>query len=236
MGLGRPVSRILLYPAIHLRGVPGPLWERLRLPARNASRRQGQFGLLAPVVCLAGPSRDTAGGLLPHPFTHHLCRREAPRPSAGLLSVALDVTEGLRLHGFRRPRPSGYWPERPLLRVRTLLYAPGRSRRAQRQVGRPEPYQIIPYGLKARLGAPYGAAAADEHDPGRGQAQLDPLGAVPALAPARVVADLGVEPDARARRLEHPLVRGVVLRVVQYGPCVTPVDGVAGTEGLHRRG
>jgi hypothetical protein len=31
--------------------------------------------LLAPVVYLAGPSRDTAGGLLPHPFTHHLCRR-----------------------------------------------------------------------------------------------------------------------------------------------------------------
>src|SRR5215217_4434771 len=39
--------------------------------------------------------RDAAGGLLPHPFTHHLCHGE-PRPSAGLLSVALDVTEGLR--------------------------------------------------------------------------------------------------------------------------------------------
>ena len=33
-----------------------------------------KFDLLAPVVYLAGPSRDTAGGLLPHPFTHHLCR------------------------------------------------------------------------------------------------------------------------------------------------------------------
>ena len=54
MGLGRPVSRILLYPAIHLRGIPGPL-AGPRLPARGA-RPTGQFGLLAPVVYLAGPS------------------------------------------------------------------------------------------------------------------------------------------------------------------------------------
>ena len=99
-GPGRPVSRILLYPAIHLRGIPGLPSGKLRLPAgRDAS---GQFGLLAPVVYLAGPSRDTAGGLLPHPFTHHLCRvvgrfaNRPYRPSAGLLSVALDVTGGLR--------------------------------------------------------------------------------------------------------------------------------------------
>ncbi len=65
----------------------------------------GQFGLLAPVVYLAGPLRETAGGLLPHPFTHHLCRDA--RPSAGLLSVALDVT------GACATRPSGCWPERP---------------------------------------------------------------------------------------------------------------------------
>src|ERR671910_1371097 len=32
---GRPVSRILLYPAIHLRGIPGPL-AGPRLPARGA--------------------------------------------------------------------------------------------------------------------------------------------------------------------------------------------------------
>jgi hypothetical protein len=66
---------------------PTSPWRRVRPTER--------FGLLAPVVCLAGPSRDTAGGLLPHPFTHHLCPGE-PRPSAGLLSVALDVTVGLR--------------------------------------------------------------------------------------------------------------------------------------------
>ena len=28
--------------------------------------------MLALVVYLAGPSQGTAGGLLPHPFTHHL--------------------------------------------------------------------------------------------------------------------------------------------------------------------
>jgi hypothetical protein len=33
-GQGRPVSRILLYPAIHLRGIPGPL-AGPRLPARR---------------------------------------------------------------------------------------------------------------------------------------------------------------------------------------------------------
>ena len=43
----------------------------------------GQFGLLAPVVYLAGPSRDTAGGLLPHPFTHHLCRSPLGIPAIG---------------------------------------------------------------------------------------------------------------------------------------------------------
>ena len=64
--------------------------------------------MLAPVVYLAGPLRDTAGGLLPHPFTHHLCRALAGRrPSAGLLSVALDMT------GAYAARPSGCWPERP---------------------------------------------------------------------------------------------------------------------------
>ena len=73
--------------------VPGPL-AGPRLPALGACPT-GQFGLLAPVVYLAGPLRGAAGGLLPHPFTHHLCPGE-PRPSAGLLSVALDVTWGLR--------------------------------------------------------------------------------------------------------------------------------------------
>jgi hypothetical protein len=55
-GQGRPVSRILLYPAIHLRGIPGPL-AGPRLPARrDVNAPTGQFGLLAPVVYLAGPS------------------------------------------------------------------------------------------------------------------------------------------------------------------------------------
>jgi len=40
-------------------------------------------------VCLAAPVTRSAGGLLPHHFTHRLCSWE---PSAGLLSVARAVT------------------------------------------------------------------------------------------------------------------------------------------------
>jgi hypothetical protein len=41
-----------------------------------------------------------------------------------------------------------------------------------------------------------GAPAPQEDDPGRCEAELHPLGAVPALLPARVTADVRVEPDA----------------------------------------
>jgi hypothetical protein len=80
-GSGRPVSRILLYPVIHLReDLPSSSARSCAYqPERLAA--PGQFGLLAPVVYLAGPSRGTAGGLLPHPFTHHLCWRPGLWPS-----------------------------------------------------------------------------------------------------------------------------------------------------------
>jgi len=45
--------------------------------------------LLAPVVYLAGPSRGTAGGLLPHPFTHHLCPED---PNHRLVCSLLHLT------------------------------------------------------------------------------------------------------------------------------------------------
>ena len=70
---------------------PGSLWEP-RLPARPPFRGPGQFGLLAPVVYLAGPSRDTAGGLLPHPFTHHLCRMGTPLSGHRLVYSLLHLT------------------------------------------------------------------------------------------------------------------------------------------------
>ena len=69
-----------------------------------------QFGLLAPVVYLAGPSGFRLGmppvGSYPtlSPIT---CEREIPTPSAGLLSVALDVAEGLRPSVPRLVGPSG---------------------------------------------------------------------------------------------------------------------------------
>src|SRR5918992_222663 len=88
--------------------------------------------------------------------------------------------------------------------------------------------------LTARRLAP-GATAPQQDDPGRCEAQLDPLGALPALLPAGVVADFGVEPDARTFWLEHALVGRVVLRVVQRRGGSAAVDGVARAERLHRR-
>src|SRR5215208_4002939 len=101
----------------------------------------------------------------------------------------------------------------------------------QRRVGRPG----LPYYTLRAEGGSSGASTADEHHPGRCQAQLDPLGAVPAFLPARVVADFGVEPDTGAFRLEHPFVGGEVLRVVQRRAASAAVDGVARAKRLHRR-
>src|SRR5215207_3081169 len=80
-----------------------------------------------------------------------------------------------------------------------------------------------------------GAPAPQQDDPGRCEAQLDPLGALPAFLPARVVPDLWVEPDVGAFRLEHPLVGRVVLRVVQRRGGSAAIDGVARAKRLHRR-
>src|SRR5215203_5409227 len=88
--------------------------------------------------------------------------------------------------------------------------------------------------LTGRRRAP-GAPPPQQDDPGRCEAQFDPLGALPAFVPARVVADFGVEPDTGTLRLEHPLVGRVVLRVVQRRGGSAAVDGVARAERLHRR-
>src|SRR5215208_1814187 len=80
------------------------------------------------------------------------------------------------------------------------------------------------------------APGPQEDDPGRCEAQLHPLGALPAFVPARIVADLWVEPDTGTFGLEHPFVGRVVLRVVQRrSRRVAAVDSVARAEGLHRR-
>src|SRR5215207_105140 len=80
-----------------------------------------------------------------------------------------------------------------------------------------------------------GTPAPQQDDPGRCDAQFDPLDALPAFVPAGVVADFGVEPDAGAFRLEHALVGGEVLRLVQRRATCAAVDGVARAERLHRR-
>jgi hypothetical protein len=92
--------------------------------------------------------RDTAGGLLPHPFTHHLCHGE-PRPSAGLLSVALDVTEGLRSSVPRVTLARAASTTSPDFALHPGLepedVATGRTART---------YRIIPYELREDLLAP----------------------------------------------------------------------------------
>ena len=88
--------------------------------------------------------------------------------------------------------------------------------------------------LTTRRRAP-GAPAPQQDDPGRCEAQFDPLGALPAFLPTRVVPDFGVEPDTGPFWLEHPFVRGEVLRVVQRRSRPAAVDGVARAERLHRR-
>src|SRR5215211_9167249 len=88
--------------------------------------------------------------------------------------------------------------------------------------------------LTGRRRAP-GAPAPQEDDPGRCEAQLDLLGALPAFVPARILADLWVKPDAGTLRLEHSFVGRVVLRVVERRSRRAAVDGVARAERLHRR-
>src|SRR5215210_1324466 len=205
---GRPVSRILLYPAIHLRG----LSPRAPCGAAPTCLETRRFWLARtgglPGRSLSGYRRwALTPPFHPSPVPENTPLAGCTRPGHRLVCSLLHLT----WRGACDPRPSGCWPERPLLRVRTLLYERGEPR-AQRRVGRPEPRRIIPQALDAWPGAEPGLpVAADEDYPRRCQAKLHPLGAVPALLPAGVVLDAGVEPDSGAFRLEDALVGGVVL-------------------------
>ena len=80
-----------------------------------------------------------------------------------------------------------------------------------------------------------GALAPQEDDPGGCEAQLNPLGGAPAFVPARIAADLWVEPDAGTCRLQYALVGGELPRIVERRSPRAAVDGVARAERLHRR-
>ena len=103
---GRPVSRILLYPAIHLR-------ENLsRAPLRGAaptSPEPEDSGTIWLARTGGLPGRPLTGyrrWALTPPF-HPSPVPGRSEPSAGLLSVALDVTGGLRHPVPRVLSPSG---------------------------------------------------------------------------------------------------------------------------------
>jgi len=127
MGLGRPVSRILLYPAIHLRGFcPG-------LPVGAAPTMSGDPDKIWLARTGGLPGRSLAGyrrwALTPPFHPSPVPDGVTPlRPSAGLLSVALDVTAGLRRAAPRVVSPSGLsGPEIGSSRVRTLLCVSGET-------------------------------------------------------------------------------------------------------------
>jgi hypothetical protein len=187
----------------------------------------GSYPTLSPITC-AG---DRASG-------------PVFQPSAGLLSAALDVTGGLRRPAPRVLGPSGLSGPgllRPLpSRVRTFLYA--RIDRAQRRVGRPEPWPLLyprsSVTRPVRRSTP--AAAADDNDLRGAQADLDLADSAPVALPTRVVRDGRIEPCPR-NSLGAPvgfydaLVGLVVDGLGQRGSRVLAVDSVAGSEGLYRR-
>jgi hypothetical protein len=146
-GPGRPISRILLYPAIHLRGsAPGSLGEP-RLPVqRTGWVRRDILACSHRWFTWPVPHGIPPVGSYPtlSPIT---CAGRRPRPSAGLLSVALDVAEGLHRTAPRVFGPSGLCYESG------LCSEPEQKVRAQRRVGRPRPssnYTLVGQVLGSR--------------------------------------------------------------------------------------
>ena len=147
---GRPVSRILLYPAIHLR-------ERFsRAPLRGAAPTSPEPegpGTIWLARTGGLPGRPLAGyrrWALTPPF-HPSPVPGRSEPSAGLLSVALDVTGNLRRPVPRVLSPSGLSePEASGPRESGLFSAPRLCFEAQRRVGRPEPGAYYTAGPRPR--------------------------------------------------------------------------------------
>src|SRR5215213_705053 len=143
-GQGRPVSRILLYPAIHLRGIPGLpkgscAYQPDAMRPDNLACSHRWFTWPVPRGIPPVGSYPTLS-----PIT---CAGRRPRPSAGLLSVALDVAEGLHRTAPRVFGPSGLCYESG------LCSEPEQKVRAQRRVGRPRPssnYTLVGQVLGSR--------------------------------------------------------------------------------------
>ena len=177
----------------------------------------GSYPTLSPITCAEG----SFGHRLVCSLLHLTWRRACAAPPLGFLA--------------RAAFPDPVDP-RVIASPDFALY-PGRHPGTQRRVGRPRPsphYTLTSSGARLHSACP-GAATPEEDDPGRGQVQFDPLRSSPAHLPARVVSDGGVEPDAGAFGLDHPLVRRVFLRFVQRRARPAAIDSVARTERLYAR-
>src|SRR5215207_1516275 len=135
-GLGRPVSRILLYPAIHLRGLsaPGSSWRSRAYQPGLACGCRDNLACSHRSFTWPVPRGIPPVGSYPtlSPITCARWSRTVVRlygPSAGLLSVALDVAAGLRRAAPRVIGPSGLSDRKaPVFASPDFALHPGRSR------------------------------------------------------------------------------------------------------------
>ena len=225
---GRPVSRILLYPVIHLRG-------RITAPALLCEAAPTSLGFQTIWLARAGglPGRSLPGyrrWALTPPF--HPSPVPERFPGHRLVYSLLHLT--LRKLARSVPRvvgPSGLCYESGL--CSTPRTSPGRSDGSDG----PNPSKYIlrrdRAGLRSdRTGS---SAATDQHDARGRYPHLDPLHMTPALPPPRVLAYAGIEPYTRVLGVQRAFIGVVLFRVMQRRTLVPAVDAVTRTERLNRR-
>ena len=211
-GPGPPVSRILLYPVIHLPRKSSGLSLRRAAPTSPRPSRAlrgnlacshrsftwpvpcgmppvGSYPTVSPITCAGN------GGFASY------------RPSAGLLSAALDVTANLPLRACAVPRvfsPGGLFYESGLC---SMPSGADLSTPQGTATGRPAPNHstILPhYSSSPRICGSHpatrmgtGSRPRNEHDPALHEMKLHPGSSRPASYPARIFADGGIEPYTR---------------------------------------
>ncbi len=225
---GRPVSRILLYPVIHLRG-------RITAPALLCGAAPTSLKFQTIWLARAGglPGRSLSGyrrWALTPPF-HPLPVPER-FPGHRLVYSLLHLT--LRALARSVPRvvgPSGLCYESGL--CSTPRTSPGRSDGSDG----PNPSEYILWRDRAglRSDGTRGSAATYQYDARGSYPHLNPLHVTPTLPPPRILAYAGIKPYTRVFSIQNTLVGAVLFRVMQRRALVPTVDAVARPERLNRR-